>query len=140
MLIPLIDRIQLDEKTGCWNWRGAKLVAGYGQASYRGKKVTAHRLAAFLWLQHPLDSPLLVLHRCDNPSCFNPKHLFIGTQSDNLKDAIKKGRWTSPQKKKTHCPKGHPYDETNTLIDTKSGYIHRICRACTRKTPFIVSH
>jgi hypothetical protein len=57
------------------------------------KKYYVHRLAAHLWLGLDLDSRVCVLHRCDNPPCFNPDHLFLGTQSDNLRDSISKGRF-----------------------------------------------
>lgn len=61
--------------------------------------VTAHRLAAHLWLGFDLNDPRFVLHRCDNPPCFNPDHLFIGTVQDNQADMAAKGR--SPNRKLT---------------------------------------
>lgn len=87
---------------GCWEWTGAKSSFGHGLVRYkesndipgRGKLVRVHRLAAMLWKGLSLDDPLHVCHDCpggDNPVCFNPKHLFIGTQRDNIQDAIKKG-------------------------------------------------
>lgn len=120
----LIHHLSYDSQTGCWNWVGGKTERGYGKASFLGRLTHAHRLAAYLWLKHPLDSPLFVLHRCDNPSCFNPKHLFIGTQQDNVMDAVRKGRHR--QTKKTHCPKGHPYEGYN-LKQEPTG---RRCRIC----------
>jgi hypothetical protein len=56
------------------------------------RNVRVHRVAAHLWLDFDLDSPLCVLHRCDVPRCFNPEHLFVGTQKDNTNDMIVKGR------------------------------------------------
>jgi hypothetical protein len=125
--IGLIDRIQLDNQTGCWNWRGAKNSSGYGIASYLGKVVNAHRLSAHLWLKLPLGDKRQVLHRCDNPSCFNPKHLFLGTQADNLLDmSLKRRHW---QQQKTHCKHGHPFEGNCYIKKTRIG-IGRQCKTC----------
>jgi len=80
---------------GCWGWKGSKNPGGYGKITVRieGKPITisAHRLA---YTAYRGDIPLgkLVLHRCDNPACTNPDHLFLGTHQDNMKDKIAKGR------------------------------------------------
>lgn len=125
MFIPLIDRILLDEKTGCWNWRGTTR-GGYGRTWFRGKRIGAHRLSAYLWLGLDPADKRQALHRCDNPLCFNPKHLFIGTPLENMRDSRDKGRmW---QGKKTHCPQGHPYSGENLYLYGK----HRQCRECTK--------
>jgi len=90
----LLNR-SIDEETGCWEWTGAKAGAGYGHVVIDGKFYYTHRLAAFVWLDFDLRSPLLVCHNCpsgDNRRCFNPAHLFIGTQTDNLRDCVAKGR------------------------------------------------
>lgn len=129
--IPLINRIQLDEKTGCWNWRGARDPNGYGKAFYRGKTLHAHRLSAHLWLRFPLKSKKFICHRCDNKACFNPKHLFIGTALENMRDCVKKGRYISGyglhMSRRTHCKNGHEFDEKNTAIRPQGG---RRCRRC----------
>ncbi len=131
-IIPLIDRISLDVKTGCWNWRGLKDRAGYGRAYYRGKNISAHRLSAHLWLRMSIRDKRYVCHRCDNPACFNPKHLFLGTALDNARDSMKKGRprYQGPKpQNKTHCPKGHPYDSKNTYLQKNC----KCCRTCHRE-------
>jgi hypothetical protein len=80
-------------ESGCWEWQGGKFPTGYGHASFRwqGKIIQrAHRLA---WLlTHGSLSKLFVLHKCDNPPCVNPDHLFQGNQHVNMADAIRKGR------------------------------------------------
>jgi HNH endonuclease len=111
---------------GCWNWIGSIRKNGYGNARYDGKNISAHRMAAHLFLGLPLGDKRQVLHHCDNPRCVNPAHLFLGTQSDNLKDCVAKGR--HPKTQKTHCPKGHPYGGEN-LGSWGGG---RRCRICSR--------
>jgi len=126
--ISLFDRIDFDSQTGCWNWVGAIDPNGYGAARYNGRKVQAHRLSAILWLGLRPSDTRLALHRCDNRRCFNPKHIFLGTQSDNIRDAVEKGRHR--EARKTHCPSGHPYSGGNLVI-LKSG--NRRCKECHRK-------
>ncbi len=116
------------EKTEtCWLWTGLKNNWGYGrfycrEISPRDTR-PAHRVSFHL-LRRPLAPGELVLHKCDVPACVNPDHLFIGTNADNNRDMHDKGR--SWQRKKTHCPSGHAYDDKNTIFK----YNRRYCRAC----------
>lgn len=80
----------------CWEWTASKFVAGYGQLTHgdkMGEKFTlkAHRVSYELNVGEIPDG-ILVCHTCDNPSCANPKHLFLGTWKDNVQDMISKGR------------------------------------------------
>lgn len=90
------QRLRLHDKTdgGCWEWSGWRLPSGYGTLRIRAAKrtVLAHRLAYETWVG-PIPDGLQVLHRCDNPPCINPAHLFLGTQRDNLLDSVSKGRY-----------------------------------------------
>lgn len=111
---------------GCVEWTGGRDQLGYGRISIRGTTVRAHRLSWEL-KNGPIPAGMIVCHKCDNPPCINPDHLFIGTHRDNAADRFAKGRdW---QSQRTHCPYGHAYDEANTKIFDG----RRMCRACGRR-------
>ncbi len=75
----------------CWPWTGTRIPKGYGYFSLGGKKRRAHRLA-WVFSSGPIPTGLHVLHRCDNPPCVNPAHLFLGTNRQNVDDMLVKGR------------------------------------------------
>lgn len=80
-----------ENESGCWIWTGTKDRKGYGRTVQNGIKHLAHR---FAWEREhgPVPPGLFVCHHCDTPSCVRPDHLFVGTQSMNMIDAVFKGR------------------------------------------------
>lgn len=81
----------------CWEWNGSRCTqrGGYGQVRFDGRTWKAHRLAFTAW-RESIPEGLFVLHRCDNPPCINPAHLFVGTAADNNWDKARKGRGVNP--------------------------------------------
>lgn len=82
---------------GCWLWTGCRDKRGYGKTSIHGKTVIAHRLAWILTFGE-IASGQFICHRCDNPPCVNPEHLFSGTPKANMEDMVKKSRHFSKTK------------------------------------------
>lgn len=80
---------------GCWNWIGAKAGNGYGNIVNKTYQGYAHRLFFALY-KGKIPAGMLVCHTCDNRSCVNPEHLFLGTHNDNTQDMMKKGRFNPP--------------------------------------------
>lgn len=93
-----LDRVMPEPNTGCWFWLGASGSHGYGNVSYQSKTTTAHR-AAYLMFKGEIPDGKLVCHRCDEPSCVNPDHLWLGNHNDNMQDMVGKNR----QKKGENC-------------------------------------
>lgn len=77
---------------GCWNWPGKLYSNGYGRFRVIGKELLAHRISFEVHTGVTPTSNQVVCHKCDNPRCINPDHLFIGTHRDNALDMISKGR------------------------------------------------
>lgn len=113
-----VDRRGPDD---CWEFQGYRRT-GYGSFHANGRTVTAHRFSHSL-AGGTIPDGMELDHLCRNPPCVNPAHLEVVTPQTNVL------RGTSPiadQSKRTHCPKGHPYDEANTYHARGRRY----CRAC----------
>lgn len=81
----------VNKSEGCWEWQGGKTRQGYGLIYFKGRRWAAHRLSYFLNVSQDIEN-LFVCHRCDNPQCVRPDHLFLGTPLDNVRDMIQKNR------------------------------------------------
>ena len=121
-----VQKYQSDE---CWIWQGSKTSAGYGQLWVDCKQVYAHRVS---WEIHyeVIPDGMFVCHTCDNPICANPRHLFLGTASDNMRDMVAKGRNHNAKAAWTHCPRGHEFTHENTCRRATG---RRMCRQCARE-------
>jgi hypothetical protein len=127
---------KVQKTDGCWLWT-ACVVRRYGQFGVSsGVRMRAHRYSWEL-VHGAVPDGLWVLHRCDNPLCVNPEHLFLGDVGVNSRDMVAKGR--SGMQQKTHCPKGHEYTEANTI--RRSGYRRgRECRTCVNAAHRALGH
>lgn len=85
----------------CWVWTAGTTAYGYGQMSYMLKPWYAHRLSWLIANGDP--GALCILHRCDNPACVRPEHLFVGSKLDNMQDKMAKGRGYIPDHKGEEC-------------------------------------
>jgi len=90
------DKVKIGKSDGCWEWQACRNVKGYGNFGYKRKVQLAHRVSYMLtYGEIPKGEDhngMCVCHSCDNPSCVNPNHLFLGTNQDNMDDRDKKGR------------------------------------------------
>lgn len=84
-------------KNNCIVWNGPKAGSGYGVLSINKRNYYVHRLS-YRMFKGRVPNNMFVCHHCDNPSCYNPEHLFLGTPKDNVTDMIKKGRARSVPK------------------------------------------
>lgn len=123
------------DANGCWIAAGRQSRSkgrpigspGYVQAFYRGKRYQMTRLVYTL-LVGPIPDGHVVAHRCDNPPCFNPDHLFAATEQVNMLDAGAKRRW--PRQYRDTCAQGHPRTPENAV---RFGKLQKLnCRACLR--------
>lgn len=90
----LMAKCEPQAASGCWHWTGALRDKGYGHMKFEGRYAGAHRVSYLLFVGGIPDG-MMVCHRCDNPRCINPDHLWLGTCRDNLHDMVAKGRHRS---------------------------------------------
>jgi hypothetical protein len=132
----LMDRRRVTD-TGCWEYTGFCSSLGYGQVRIDGEVWAVHRLMYTLH-NGPIPERMKVLHSCDNPPCFNPDHLRVGTQRENVMDSVHRGRHHLVAGDKTYsssgsgnvfiCGNGHDMRDPANVYVTPKGY--RQCRRC----------
>jgi hypothetical protein len=131
------SRVKKNKGNGCWTWTGSCHTNwGYGQVRVENRKTKMVHRISWEMENGPIPEGMKVLHKCDNPPCIRPSHLFLGTQSDNMQDCSRKSRLVMPQSRglnrfnasKTECKLGHAFDENNTYIYQGE----RQCRICRR--------
>lgn len=83
--------VKVQKGDGCWEWSATKNNRGYGMVGINYHHYLAHRIS-YLIHNGPFQKRAKVLHKCDNPKCVNPEHLFLGSMKDNTKDMLEKGR------------------------------------------------
>lgn len=116
------SKINRFSKNSCWIWIGAKNEKGYGVIQIDGKRHRAHRLVYELYVGS-IPPGMLVCHSCDEPSCCNPKHLWLGTNADNQRDKHAKGRgrgWMVSDENRARISelhKGNTYNLGRVLSD-----------------------
>lgn len=93
--LPIMERLlarrKVNEITGCWEWQGSREQRGYGFIWWEGRQWLVHRAMAVL-SGILNDFTKMVMHKCDNPPCFNPEHLKEGTGLENMQDCVSKNR------------------------------------------------
>jgi hypothetical protein len=128
--IPVLNETQINHffnkvnKTldGCWLWTGAINASGYGGVNINSKYYVAHRVS-YEYLLGPVPEGLFLDHLCRVRNCVNPEHLEPVTHKEN---ALRGMSPFAKNARKTHCPKGHRYDEINTRLTSRG----RSCKAC----------
>ncbi len=111
------------DKDSCWNWTGAKIKKDYGHIRIKDKMILTHR---FSWELHfgKIPEGLCVLHKCDNPPCVNPNHLFLGTIADNNKDRDDKKRCVNLRGEMHGCAK-LTLNQVKQIQDLKGKFLQR---------------
>jgi hypothetical protein len=119
-------KVEVQEDTGCWYWRGSKNKAGYGSFLETDHRMTAHRWI-YLRLAGDIPPNYQLDHLCGNTSCVNPGHVEPVTCQVNL---LRGDTVSAANSRKTHCPKGHALSGDNLRMDwARNG---RVCRRCIR--------
>ena len=108
----------VDVQTQCWEWQGHKDKLGYGKWCWQSKNWLAHRLSMLIDGNDP--EGMNVNHHCDNPSCVNPQHLYLGTPQDNTNDMMRRGRHKCIRGTKHYSNKLSEQDVLDIRADTDS--------------------
>lgn len=125
------SHVNVSGSDSCWPWTAWKNDRGRGYTTYKGKNISAPRMAWMIHNNKEIPTGMMACHSCDNPSCCNPGHIWIGTCADNLRDAALKHRMPSGDRhyhgKQDRCFRGHAFNTSNTDIKYNG---ERICKTC----------
>jgi hypothetical protein len=114
-----------EPNTGCQFWLHDSVTGGYGRIAINKRKVLAHRLSYVLY-KGEIGEGLTIDHKCNQPYCINPDHLQAITMRENT---MRGSSFAVTNSKKTHCPKGHEYSDSNTFLNSKGRRECRMCRS-----------
>lgn len=120
-------------ESGCWLWTGCTAKAGYGRFNDGNGTRNAHAIAFEHWKGFRAPRGFHTDHLCRVRCCVNPDHLEVVTPKTNL---LRGASFSAIHSQRTHCPKGHPYDENNCIMESDRGYKHRRCRICKNARQF----
>ena len=113
---------------GCWLWTAGGTKAGYGLFHPSTVKVYAHRYS-YVLANGPIPEGMVVRHDCDTPRCVNPAHLRLGTNADNVRDRVQRGRTTRKGAPSgSTCRRGHERNEANVYRRPDGKISCRVCR------------
>lgn len=125
MIARFWANVEVGRSDECWPWKGSMIWSGYGKAWFRGKTVSAHRVA-FELAKGPIPKGLTIDHLCSNRPCCNPSDLEAVEIGVNVRrSAIAPAALNA---RKTHCPRGHPFSGRNLVFVEKGR--ERRCRSC----------
>jgi hypothetical protein len=122
-----LNKVKVGDSEECWEWQASKR-SGYGAFKYSGRVMGAHVVSWELFNKEKVPVGMCVCHKCDNPPCVNPNHLFLGTKKDNAIDMVSKGRNFAPTKE--ICCNGHDLIDGNIRYNKKGNRIG--CLTCQR--------
>jgi hypothetical protein len=122
-LIDDMTKKSLLGDNGCWLFQGAKDTGGYCYVSFKNRMISIHRISAHYHWGFGLDSSMNILHKCNTRNCWNPNHIYEGTQSENMLDMVEAGM--HHEKNRTTCNYGHSLDGIK-----KTGW--RYCTICDK--------
>lgn len=120
-----MNMVEMEPNSGCWLWSGYVTKWGYGAFRHNGKTLLSHRVSYSMHVGE-IPAGMLACHKCDVPSCVNPDHLFLGSQTDNMQDMLQKGRFVPSRGQKNGCAK---LTENDVLAIRSASGISQKCLA-----------
>ncbi len=120
-------KVRVNASTGCWDWLAYTNPKGYGMFGYKSTVLLAHR---YIWEQFngPIPPKMFILHQCDNPTCVNPQHLFLGSHQDNMKDMTVKRRQALGQRNGKATLSDQAVNDIRNIYTGRYGQITELAR------------